>query len=168
MVSSLAKESEMSLYLIFMGVGVAVMILSLVLDGLLDFDGDGWSVSFSAAVASFGAFMLLFENSTIPTYLSWGLSIIFSVFILVLIVFLIKTLKKGNDSEDNEFVEREELEGRKGEVIWWSDDKGEVTLLISGVSKKLSAFSFDKVNSGDEVRVLSVRKDGALEIGKES
>lgn len=136
--------------------GGTAMALVLLFDGILDFDDDGWVFSIAAGALTFGAFGAIFDGINAPKALQFTFAGIFAFFVMTLMVFLIKKLKRSTDSEINDFAELSDLLGSTGEVVWWRKNSGEVDVYLGGGVKRIEGTSTDSLEPKNIVRIVGV------------
>lgn len=139
-------------------IGVGLMILTMVFDGLIDFDDNGWIFAITTSVMAFGGLGSIFSSANFPFWVCLTLSTIFAFLAGTLVIFLVRKLK--DDNETNDFTENLDAIGEVGEVVWWGCELGEVDVLLDGDYKRLPATSKGILKNGSKVTIVGVDKSG--------
>lgn len=131
----------MSLFLYPLIVGLIILVLGFILDGLLDIDGEGFITTSAIFITIFGATGFIVENIGGNFLLQLILSISLGLLFSLLFYFGVKYLKKSSEGEINEFQKKEEIIGFPVEIIHWSGNTGEVLVEFSGSRNRFLAKS---------------------------
>ncbi|GAA4896254.1 hypothetical protein GCM10025789_12460 [Tessaracoccus lubricantis] len=161
----------MTAFLIIGGVGIALVLVSLlvgdVLDGLFDLDvlgGDLFSVSsISAFVGAFGfggALGLALSNLMVVAVLT---GIVMGVGAAWAAIRLTRALKRGEDAAS---FRSDSMIGHAGRVITAIPEGGygEISISVGGHVRKIAAKAALPVATGDEVWVSAILSPTAVEV----
>ena len=147
-------------FLIIGGVGIVLLLISLivgdVLDGAFDFGGDLFSgAALAGFLGAFGFVGALTLGGTGSTMIAIIVGIVSGLVIGALVGWISLRLKQGGDESN---VRTTELTGRTGTVIIAipQDGYGEVSVVASGHITKLNARASEPITAGTPVTVTAV------------
>lgn len=150
----------MTAFLIIGGVGIVLLLISLivgdVLDGAFEFGGDLFSgAALAGFLGAFGFVGALTLGGTDSTPIAIGVGIASGLVIGALVGWVSLRLKRGGDESN---VRTTELTGRSGTVIIAIPEEGygEVSVVASGHITKLNARASEPISAGTPVTVTAV------------
>ena len=155
-------------FLVIGGVGVALLLVSLIigdlLDGVLDFGGDLLSgAALAGFLGAFGFAGALAYDATDSMGASIGIGLVAGLAVGAGAGFAIARLKQGGDEAN---VRTGDLVGHHGTVISTIPDEGlgEVSIVVSGHITKLNARAAGTLPAGTPVTVTAILSATAVRV----
>lgn len=157
----------MSIFIWFMIIGVAVLLLSLLVDDVFDIDFiDGFIPALGITSVVFGIFGYVTENlAFVGTVGYFIVSVVLSLGTFVGSVFAWRSIKAHIPTSSEDMLVSE-ITGLEATVVWWSGGTGEITVVADGSVSTFMASSSDDFVSGETARVSNSDSFDAVRIVK--
>lgn len=157
----------MNIFIICGIVGLAVLALGIIFDGVFDFLDDTIVPAVGVALTVFGSAGLISTAIVGTPSTNAGIygsvfitALIFSVVLTVLFIIGWKLLKKYNSSDNLVEVDIDSILGSTGEILFWGENGGEALFEYLGGNSKINVISKNGESFKFGDNVVAVDKSG--------